>query len=298
VLYRRPFTLAQSDLGTVYCSSWNTILGPDGCSEYKNFSTIVETYDDVIIEEPASQLTTSEWTTTGLFAVPGKPIEVARLDTRTDVATYVNLWYQRVSTTKSLQINSGITSNYDRPQYLRSPNILVPASGETITIVSPYGGPIYVNLQLTGNSKTSSLPVRLKFSNVGKHPALTDVSDDTVNNQFGDVIRSNPIPIVDIRFPGFEMHMRSDYFLASLKTIDFLQDYSGSDGISKIIYDVKYNFVQRQYTLAGFKVAGMALKDSLSPDVLLVCEEFNWNCTDINIHTRSGIQHANYDGKM
>jgi len=132
---------------------------------------------------------------------------------------------------------------------------------------------------------------------VGKHPALTDVSDDTVNNQFGDVIRSNPIPVVDIRAPAFEMHMRADYFLASLTTIDFLRDYSGSDGIAKLIYDFKYNFVQRQYTLAGFKVAGKALKDSLSKDVLLVCAKFKWNCTDINIHSRRGIQHANYDGK-
>jgi hypothetical protein len=300
ILYRRSQHVpAQDDLGTLYCSTWNKLLGRNGCADYKNFATKVTRYHDYVVEDHGNY-PHDVWTSTGAFAIPGVPFTVTRLDDRlSEIKLYVTLWYQRTATTKSLEVQ-GATGyyQYHRPQYVRSPYILLTNNKDkTITITTPHGGPIYIGIVYTSSTRTANTnPIRVSFSNIAKHPTILDVANETQVNTFPIEIKTNPIPIVDIKFPGYEMHLRSDYLLNSLKSIGFLFDYSSEfHGMNQMLYDIRYNFVEAQMTLGGFKVAGKTLTQSLPMTIQLACQFLSWNCTDTSIHQYSGIQHANYD---
>ena len=298
ILYSRKSAPAQDDLGSVYCSTWNTLLGKNGCSDYKNFAdtTKVTRYNDWVVQD-AGIYPNDVWTTTGVFAIPGVPFTVTRLDDRADITLYVALWYQRSGTTKSLDADSSKPGyyQYHRPQYMRSPYVLL-TKDKTITITSPTGGPIYFGLVSSGVTRTSTNYLKASFSNVARHPSILDVGVDAQVNGLVSDIKTNPIPIVDIKAPGMELHMRSDYLLSSLKKdYDFMVDYSGDNGMKTMLYDLRYNFLEPQMTLAGFKAPGKLLTESLPQTVQTACKLLTWNCTDTSIHQYSGIQHANYD---
>ena len=301
IAYTRKSAPAQDDLYSVYCSTKNTILGPNGCSDYQSFSDVtkVKRYDNVLIQDDGVY-NTNVWTSTGVFAVPGQPFTVTRKDNDSDIFLYVALWYQRPWTTKSISIDTRKPGyyRYDRPQYLRSPYITL-TKGQTITITSPTGGPIYFGIYnvVAADRNTSSPPIEAIFNNVARHPSIIDIgNDDQVKNLVNE-IATNPIPIVDIKAPGMELHFRSDYLLRSLQSLTLLIDYSGVNGtgMMTLLNDLRYNFLEPQMTLAGFKAPGKQLSESLPTTILSACNLLQWNCTNSKIHQYNGIQHANYD---
>ncbi len=295
ILYRRPAAPAQDDLGTLYCSWWNKLISKTGCADYKNFATVVTRYNDYVASDDGIY-PNDVWTATGAFAIPGVPFTVTRLDDRADVTLYVVMWYQRAATTKSMEV-SGTNYNYQRPQYVRSPYVGKLVKGQTITITAPHGGPIYFGIVYNGVSRTSTAKLQASFSNVGKHPSILDVGDSAQVNALPTSIKTNPVPIVDIKAPGYEAHFRSDFILGSLVKEDDYFDYSGDNGMAKLLYDVRFNFIEPQMTLAGFKAPGKALTESLPAADQNACKLLTWNCTDTSIHYFSGIQHANFDDR-
>lgn len=313
VLYRRAQQPAQSDLGTAYCSARNTLLGPDGCAPYRQYAATLPRLRDVVVED-AGVYSANVWTATGVFAVPGVPftVRVPPLPRRGDVASVsLFLWYQRPGTTKSLETSArdATKTQYARPQWLKSPAILLTAnatrgSAGEVTVTSPYGGPVYLALTYASGALPRPAdagavypPVRLVFNNVARHAALLDVGNATQVARFLRAVRSSPIPVLDLKAPGMELHMRSDFFLAALRPVGLFQNYSGPGGLAQILHDLRYNFLEAQMTLAGFKAPGKALAESLSPQVLRACAALRWNCTDEAIHVYAGIQHAVYDDR-
>lgn len=297
VLYRRKKAPKQENMGNIYCSYDNVLLGKNGCSDYKNFDTRVPRYSNLIVQD-AGIYPNDVWTSTGVFAIPGVPFTVTRMDDRADIKLYVALWYQRDGTTKSFDTSSYFAgyTQYSRPQFMRSPYILLGNNTE-ITITSPYGGPVYFGLVSSGVTRTSSAALRCRFNNVGKHSALLDMGNDTLLAAFPNDVKNNLIPIIDLKAPGMEIHMRSDFFLSQLKQVEFMQDYSGVNGVKTLMYDLRFNFLEAQMTLAGFKAPGKKLVESLPPTNLAACQALRWNCTDLAVHLYSGIQHANYDDR-
>ncbi|MGB5686246.1 MAG: ImpA family metalloprotease, partial [Candidatus Electrothrix sp.] len=275
---------SQKDLGTFICEKSAVTAGT--CEMYSFPATGNGTATESLSDA-------SEWTSTGLYALPGKSITVTRTDSNSAAAAGIFFNFQRVGSSRSV-------ASYDRPQFMQSPAMLL-KSGESRTFTTPYGGPIY--LRLNGNSTVSGTSVSFSFTGVAKHAAVLDIGDSTQAQAFITDVQTNPLPHVDIRGEGFEAHMRIDKFLNSVNApINLSQkrdgtsltiDYSGD--VEQLFSDYRDYFVGAVYNLAGFKLPGENLSNTLSTDVQSICQNFSWDCTDESIHRRNKRQHANYD---
>lgn len=197
LLYRRSAGPAQPDLGSLYCPSNYIFSNPQACKtlgyDYRTFANSEPLYDNVVINQ--STLIDDTWTTTGLFALPGKPIKVTRLDNNSDaVTTHLYFWFQREGTTKALELRSDNFSGYDRSQFARSQPILVKPGFEHI-ISAPFGGPIYIgmtnNLPNKG-ANNGAVKVTLRVSGVAKHPTILDMGGQFHHPSFPDRRKQDP----------------------------------------------------------------------------------------------------------
>ncbi|MCI5178397.1 MAG: hypothetical protein D3911_03550 [Candidatus Electrothrix sp. AW3_4] len=284
VYYTRLINPGQKDLGTFICEKSAVTDGT--CQMYDFPATSNGTATESLSDA-------SEWTSTGLYALPGKSITVTRTDSNTAAEAGIFFNFQRVGTSRSV-------ASYDRPQFMQSP-IMLMEPGETRTFTSPYGGPIY--LRLNGNSTVAGTSVSFNFTGIAKHAAVLDIGDSDQAQAFINDVQTNPLPHVDIRGEGFEAHMRIDKFLNSVNgPISLSQkrdgsrltiDYSGD--VEQLFSDYRDYFVGAVYNLAGFKLPGKTLSNTLSADVQGICQNFGWDCIDETIHRRKQRQHANYD---
>ena len=284
VYYTRQINPAQPDLGTFICEK---SLVTDGTCQMYTFPTTTNGTATELLSDAG------EWTSTGLYALPGKSITVTRTDNNTTAEAGIFFNFHRVGTSRSV-------ASYDRPQFMQSP-IMLMQPGETRTFTSPYGGPIY--LRLNGNSTVSGTSVSFNFTGIAKHAAVLDIGDSSQAQAFIADVQTNPLPHVDIRGEGFEAHMRIDKFLNSVTApISLSQrrdgtkltiDYSGD--VEQLFSDYRDYFVGAVYNLAGFKLPGETLSNTLSSNVQSICQNFGWDCTDETIHRRNKRQHANYD---
>jgi len=175
---------------------------------------------------------------TGVYALPGETVTVTRNDSSdVDIAVFVNS--VREGTTKAFAANG-----YNRPLYVQSRHFPVD-SGDSISFVSPYGGPVQVSFDSKG------LDVELTFKNVGKHPFWNDTGDDAT---FITELAANNYDWAEIVTPYFEVHstrekmlntMAKSYWLDSVSTLStyvnkYLHDYPRAlaglrgDGITPI----------------------------------------------------------------
>lgn len=61
-----------------------------------------------------------------------------------------------------------------------------------------------------------------------------------------------------MRGEGVEVHARKDKFTDSLTVGGYgsKMNYTGPDGVRRLVDDYRFRFVEYQYTLAGFKAPG------------------------------------------
>lgn len=278
VLYNRSAAPKQKNLGSFICT--RPTVQNNTCVPYD--PNAIPTVSEAVSTTVPSN---NEWTSTGFYALPGKPFTVTRPAGFTKANISVRLNFQRNGTTRSLE-KAGAFTKYDRPQYLQSVDIPL-AVGETRTLTSPYGGPIY--MVMGGSAATVGQTASLSFTNVAKHAALLDATDTVAVSQFLTAVQQNPLPHVDIRSVGFEAHLRKDKFLTGA------QDAMYGGNIQVLLDDFRFNFVEVIHLLAGLKPPGKALAQSLSDDVKAICSSFGWNCLDETLHLRNSTQHVNYD---
>jgi hypothetical protein len=291
VHYAGACNRAQAELGTYVCDRSAVLDGT------------CKAYDPAAIEVTAASakpafLPDSEWTSTGLYALPGRALTVTRNDA---VAGKVSLrfGFQREGTTRSLETGSKGT-HYDRPAYLASPWITLEA-GRTLTLDTPYGGPIY--LKLDGTPAIAGQTAQVDLGGVARHAALLDVGDAAAVSAFVSEVAKNPLPHVDLRGAGFEVHLRKDHLLDGVTSpyglatrkdgSQVMVDYQGDLGL--LLGDFRDNYLAPEYSMAGFAPPGKTLATTLSADVQAICQSLGWACTDPAIHARQSIQHANYD---
>jgi hypothetical protein len=291
VHYTQRCNRPQADLGTFVCEREDVLAHT--CKPYD--PAAVPRGDGSVTEafRPGA-----EWTSTGLYALPGVPLTVKRTDGGAG-AVSVRFNFQREGTTRSLETD-GDGSRYDRPAYLASPWIPV-AAGKELTLTSPYGGPLYV--WLGGTPALAGQEVALSFTGVAHHAALLDVGDAAKVASFVADVAGNPLPHVDVRGAGFEVHLRKDRLLAGVTAPYSLVshgdgtpvtvDYHGDLGL--LLADFRDNYLAPEYRLAGFAPPGSTLQQSLSADVQAICGHLGWSCTDPAVHARTTIQHASYD---
>ncbi|MCW8329462.1 ImpA family metalloprotease [Photobacterium sp. SDRW27] len=269
VSYTREHNLAQPDLGEYVVDRSQVAKGSN--AHYAYPPTVTESQ---VISVPYSK----QWTTTGWYALPGQTITVNRTD-NSDATVAIKLNYHRSNTNRAYQ-----QKIYRGPLELAQQRIQVNA-GETVTFSTPYGGPIYVYLEGSG----SPVQTALTAAGVVKHPAIMDFSDPAEILRFNQAIDSTELPHVDLRTDGAEQHLRRDRFLNAI----------GDDvpTVNALLKSIEEDHINSVYTLAGYKIQGKSLAESLPDDVKAVCSKLfgQADCFNESFHTRTIIQHANYD---
>ncbi len=278
VLLTRGSNAAQSDLGSYTCA-WSDRMVKTCTGVGYDPATVPLTTVTASASVPAF----SSWTSTGAYAVPGVALTVTRTDALgSGVVVRAMVGFQRAGSTHSLA-----KGKYTRPQYLQSAAVLL-APSQPVVLSTPYGGPVYLQISPSDAAAPGPAPVTVKLERVGRHPAVLDVSDPAQLAAFPADLQSNPLPHVDLRAPGFEIHLRRDKVLATVA-----KQYGGDT--AAFLNDIRHNYIDQVYGLAGFKLPGVPLSKSLSADVQAECAHFGWNCTDETVHVRKTVQHANFD---
>lgn len=269
VAYARSDNRAQPDLGQHMVHADQVIKGEN--ASYELPKTVTETKT---IEVNA----TSSWgTSTGWYALPGQPVTLTRND-NSNLKVNVQLHYSRYNTNRVYEDSKSYRGPIE--QYI---NRFELKPNERFTFSTPYGGPIY--LVISGGSP---LAVNVTAENVGLHPTITDFSSEAQINTFVERYLNSPLPHVDLKSDGAEQHLRKDRFMAGEVT---------AEGVKEMLRSIQQDHIGTIYTLAGYKIPGKALAQSLSPDVVTLCRDrlMASDCLDETLHSRTSVQHANYD---
>nr|WP_246814076.1 ImpA family metalloprotease [Ferrimonas balearica] len=268
VSYARPNNLAQPDLGEYVIDKRYVVNEQNAHYEYPETT---ESRRQISVPYP------NQWTTTGWYALPGQAVTLTRHDDG-DAVVKLRLNYHRGDTHKAYK--NGV---YNRPLELVTQRITLPKQS-SVTFSSPYGGPIYLHL----NGSGEMLSADVTASGIVHHPAIRDFNDPEQISAFQQAMENTQIPHLDLRSDVAEHHMRRDKFTSSIG--------SQFENVSALLTSIRRDHINSVYSLAGFKIPGMALADSLPTDVKSVCvDRLGEDCIDDGLHVRSIIQHANYD---
>ncbi|MDE1351609.1 ImpA family metalloprotease [Vibrio aestuarianus] len=268
VNYARKDNLAQPDLGEYVTDKENLVKGSH--AHYTYPTTVSE-------EKTVSVPYANQWTTTGWYILPGQTVTLSRLDS-SDARVEIKLNYHRRNTNRAYE-----QKVYRGPLELATQRLRL-ETGQTITFSSPYGGPLY--LYLGGSGET--LSTKIKASGVTHHPSILNFNDDGQIATFNERLTQTELPHVDLRTDGAEQHMRRDRFTNAID--------GAIPSVNALLKSISDDHINAVYTLAGFKVQGKTLSESLPSDVKTACVSIlGSECLDEALHTRNIIQHANYD---
>lgn len=218
----------------------------------------------------------SGFTAIGRLAVPGKRLTIkADGADKATVAVFMNT--QRTGSTRLWE-----TNKYDRPRFLRSPDLgLQP--GKAISVVSPYGGP----LQLSYSGATPGQKVTITVTGAASHPFL-DIRPGADNSiaisNFAAALSAANSDWTEIRSGTVEMHSRTEKMLGTVNTT-----YGGD--IQRLVKEINELFVGGAYTLAGFAIPNQPLSAAIANECLLR----GWDCTSETLHKMPNTQHINID---
>ena len=268
VNYARTDNAAQPDLGEFVTDASNLSKGSNADYQHPAVQT-----DRRAISVPYP----NQWTTTGWYVLPGKTVTLTRNDTSAS-SVEIKLNYHRPNTNRAFQ-----QKVYRGPLELATQRLPL-AAGETVSFSSPYGGPLY--LYFRGGKGEQS--VNVSASGIALHPSIMDFSDQNQILTFNERLTQTELPHIDLRSFGAEQHMRRDKFENAIG--DNIPD------VDALLTSISEDHINTVYTLAGYKIQGKALDESLPMDVSQACENlFGQDCFDESLHTRTIIQHANYD---
>ncbi|PTQ90149.1 ImpA family metalloprotease [Agitococcus lubricus] len=208
---------------------------------------------------------------TGLYALAGMPLKVVRTDTTgANVGLYLN------------SIRSGSTRAFNsnglaRPKYLQTPTI--PTTTITKTIISPYGGAVYLNLPAgTGQ-------VKMRMVGVTMYPYLSNINNTTLVNNFQTTLATTPYDWAGIKTDFVDINSR----VSMLKQTINSAPYNGD--LKKAFADIWTYMIKGTYDLAGFTGDGLALPTAVQNK----CTALGWDCTSTSIHAKPVVQHITVD---
>ena len=238
---------------------YNPVPADLGNFSRTNFSHITPTSKTVNV------ISRQNFRAAGVYALPGQTFTVKRTDNLANLAVKVFINSVRSSSTQFMQPNN----KYNRPIHLQSRYIPINA-GETITITSPYGGPVQLAFSDTGSN------LSLEFSNIGLHPYWRQGDDDTA---FAAALTANDYDWTEIATKHFEIHSTRSKMLNTLKDPRW-------DTPSELAYFITKYHHNYSRVLGG--VQGEAID---------VVDEINDFATakDLTIPTWDKVQHFNAD---
>lgn len=222
-------------------------------------------FDDVFTYETKAD---KYFTAVGAYAHPGQSFTVTRTDS---FPVTVELGINTVRPTSTHEFTT-----YVRPKYLRTPFIVL-KPGVPITITSPYGGP----LQIQVGASDPAVDVAISLTNVGRHP-VWDGPQTTAS--FTKGIADAVYNWTEIKTPGIEIHSIRRLMLDTLQGPAF----NTPEKLSESTF--KYHF-QSQYGVAGFTGSGLPVSDT----VQRLCTDNGLDCSNRLINKVPSISHFNAD---
>lgn len=267
VNYARPRNLGQPDLGE-YVTDRSKVLKASAASYA--FPATGEERKTISVPYPG------QWTTSGWYVLPGQTVTLTRYDSG-PATVDVKLNYHRRNTNRAFE-----QKIYRAPLELATQRLRL-EPGTTLSFSSPYGGPLY--LALSGGD--GALSADIGASGITWHPSITDFSDASQIQSFQTRLQETELPHVDLRSDGAEQHLRRDRLTNAI----------AADGdVSSLLRSIADDHINAVYTLAGFKIQGKTLAESLPTEVVSACTALlGDDCLDESLNTRTLIQHANYD---
>lgn len=239
-----------------------------------------------------------QWTSTGFTQVPGRAVTVT-LTNDPGIPIAVRTFATRNANSRTSEYTSAGKPLYNRPQFPVGTWMFL-RPGVPTTVNSPYGGPLYVNLD--GGSLSSPQQVSFKFANVSKHFAVLDARDDNALKRLAQDLMSLSAYWVDIVGTGFELHLPAGKLKQSLSSAGLdvgvgrrIYYNTTTSGLGQIMIDYKENWAEKEYRMASLKIDGESLNSSLSLEVRRACQFMNWDCLNETIHRIDGVQHLTYD---
>ncbi|MFQ2509942.1 ImpA family metalloprotease [Aeromonas caviae] len=268
VSYARARNLPQPDLGEYITNRNNVLKGQHAHYSYPDITS-----DSRIISIPFNK----QWTTTGWYALPGQPITLKRTD-KSDISVKVRLNYHRSNTNRAYE-----QKIYRAPLELQTSRFSLDKDS-SVTFTSPYGGPIYLYL----DGMADPLQVKVDAYGITHHPTIMDFNNESQIHDFNERLDKTELPHVDLRSDVAEQHLRRDRFTGAIG--------GAFADTSALLKSISQDHINGVYTLAGFKIPGEKLDESLPNDVKTACVTLLGDkCLDEAIHTRTLIQHSNYD---
>ncbi|QLK63800.1 hypothetical protein GE278_23645 (plasmid) [Enterobacteriaceae bacterium Kacie_13] len=273
--YSRPDNPAQPDLGEYAVKSDQVVK-----DNLASFTPQASISDQRTFTVPFAK----EATTSGWYAPPGKAVTISSSKESAEVVLQLGFGYPDVyrSAGNRQLVAPSEASLKETPRITLAP-------GERRTFSTPYGGPIFI--RFVDETLTRAT---LNVDGVAPYAAITDINDTANMTDFEQEIANGDTPWVDIKLDGIEVHALKFRFMDGLKSKSNVE--AGITTTEKML-DALNNFYTWNHTLAGLKVAGKTLAESLPADELKVCTGL-WgeaDCTDGQLHTRPIIQHINYD---
>ena len=192
------------------------------------------------IDKTVSLTSKRNFRSAGVYALPGKTVEVTRTDNSdVEVKVFVN-------TQRSGSTHQWAEDGYSRPKYLQSPHIPV-ASGETIRFTTPYGGPLQIAFS------SNDLPVTLQFKNVGQHPYWSGPEHDT---SFATQLAAGDYDWAELVTPGFEVHSSLEKMRSSVAD----EKWGTAEALAAGTMRYLHNF---PHVLAGFQGPGIDVVEEI-----------------------------------
>ncbi|MFM2666649.1 ImpA family metalloprotease [Vibrio mediterranei] len=202
----------------------------------------------------------------GVYALPGQPFKVTRVDTSEETKTSIRIGTVRSGSTYLFSNRR----DYNRPKFLTSTSVPL-AIGESITLTSPYGGPIQIDFK-----GENGVDIQLDFEQVGLHPYWSSELDSA---QFQQGIEAGDFDWAEISTPGFEVHSTVDKMRKSLDSTLWPTASMLAEATEKYTYNYPHQ-------LAGFIGDGIDEVD----EVKSFANEKGWG-----LQTLDKVKHMNAD---
>lgn len=278
------------DFGSLWC--------PDNAA-YEAGNCTAPSFPDLSTYQLALNSTLDdEWTSTGYTQAPGIAATIT-LSNDPGIPVSVRTFATRNANGRTADYSAAGKPLYNRPQFPVSVWITLKPGVPTV-INSPYGGPLYIDLD--GSGQTSPRQATFTFQNVSKHFAVLDASDDNDIRQLARDLTKSPAYWVDIKGSGFELHVPARKLVQSLAPggIDIgvgrrVYYNSTTTGLSQLMIDYKTSWAEREYRMAGLKIDGESMTTSLPLENQQLCQFLGWDCLNESIHRITQIQHLTYD---
>ncbi|MBY9842196.1 hypothetical protein ITG68_02860 [Pseudomonas aeruginosa] len=214
------------------------------------------------------------FTAIGRMAAPGKRLSI-RIEDAGQASLAVGLNTQRIGSTRLWN-----SRQYDRPRFLKSPDIKLQAN-QSVALVSPYGG----LLQLVYSGATPGQTVTVKVTGAASQPFLDIQPGEDSSRAIADFIQAldaDKADWLEIRSGSVEVHAKVEKVRGSID-----KDYGGD--VQRFIRELNEVFIDDAYTLAGFAIPNQAK----TPAIQQECAVRGWDCE--TLHKLPGTQHINVD---